>query len=450
MRRVVIGLLASMPVVASACGSSDTEPQAHPHPTQDSGTDGADDADATDAGEKKLSEQTFGAFALWASPIEDYLAVGQQIQGDNFNHSINDLAPIGDRLFVSYGDATYNLGEQIPIEFRYFASPDDPVASPAPVDGAGQGEVQTTPYQSGEEQIDRYRMLDGVLWQAGIDSIDPDELWTQANTDPKGIQGNVYRFDGDRFQKHRSITGGEHVHDITSYAGALYAVGSGADTRLEFEGGQIFRYLWRSVDQGVSFETVERVQYPTVGQGDTRWVTLLPTSGSLYVFGYESSFASGVATVMNASFDGQTVTNLLPGHPLAKLFPDDVLVLPDQSALLWGVDVAKTPVRYTSGHVVGDGFTPLSTLAGSTLVDATLAASTGEIVYLTVVGDEYGTTPVSWDVHVLVADASTPDSTTELVAFTTDVEPKSIAVWQGALFLGTDDGHVYRATRGAP
>lgn len=421
-----------------ACNSDDAESA---KPVTDAGSDAAQDA-----GPRKLAQRSFSGFTAWASPIEDYLAVGQSVQGDNFNHSINDLAAMGDRLFIAYGDADYNLGEHTPIEIRYFASPDDPTAQPATIDGAGQGEVQTTPYQSGEEQIDRYRLLDGVLWQAGIDSIDPDELWTQANTSPKGIQGNIYRFEGDGWKKFRSINGGEHVHDATRYKGALYAVGSGADTRLEFEGGQIFRYLWRSSDQGVSFETVQRVQYPLLGAGDTRWVTLLPTSGNLYLFGYEAAFAGNSANVMNAQFDGQAVTNLPPTHSLAKLFPDDVLVLSDTSTVLWGADVTVSPTRHTAGTVSADGtFQALATLAGATLVDAALASDSDEIVYLVTAGDEYGATKTSYDVRVLVADVGDPDTTTELMSFTTSIEPTSIAAWKGALFLGTADGHVEKA-----
>jgi hypothetical protein len=93
----------------------------------------------------------------------------------------------------------------------------------------------------------------------------------------------------------------------------------------------------------------------------------------------------------------------------------------------------------------GGTATALASLAGSTVLDADLA-STGEVVYLVAAGDAYGgTPPSSWDVRVLVADAASPDATSELSAFTMSVRPTSIAYWQGALFLGTDDGKVLRA-----
>src|SRR5882672_4191554 len=107
-----------------------------------------------DAGPKTIAERTFGDFEPWASPIDDYLAIGKKFQPNRFNASINELAPMGDRMFIGYGDADYNLGEKIPIEFRFFASADDPSVAAAIVDGAGQGAPQMIPQQSGEEQID--------------------------------------------------------------------------------------------------------------------------------------------------------------------------------------------------------------------------------------------------------------------------------------------------------
>lgn len=403
-------------------------------------------SDATDAEPPKIAGRTFGAFEPWARPIEDFLAVGEQVKGGNFNASITDLAPMGDRMFIGYGDADYNLGEHTPIEIRYFGSKDDPTAKAATIDAEGQGAPQTTPTQSGEEQIDRYRLLDGVLWQAGIDSIDADELHTQATTDPKAIEGNVYRREGDVWKKFRSLVGGEHVHDLASFKGAVYSVGSGADTRIEFEAGQIFRYLWRSTDQGASFDTVQRIQHPSPGQGDTRWVTLASTSDTLYLFGYESVFATNSTSLRNARFDGSAVEALPDSHGLAKVFANGSLALPDGAALVWGVDVSAQPVHYTALRVAADGSTvKLAALAGSTVIDAALT-ETGEVLYLALAGDTYGTAPASWALTLLVADAGSPDATSEVLKLTLDLEPVSIAYWQGALFLGDSYGGVMRAT----
>jgi hypothetical protein len=394
-----------------------------------------------DAGPKTIAERTFGEFEAWASPIDDYLAIGKKFQPNKFNASINDLAPMGDRMFIGYGDADYNLGEKIPIEFRFFASPDDPTHASSIVDGAGQGAPQMTPQQSGEEQIDRYRLLDGALWQAGIDSIDADELATQAATMPKAIDGNMYRLEGDVWRKFRSVRGGEHVHDVMNWKGSVYSVGSGADLRTEFEAGQIFRYLWRTTDLGKTFSTVQRVMHPDPGKGDIRWITLVPSPNALYLFGYQSDFATNTAKISNSSFDGQTVTDLPMGHALHDIYATNSLPLPDGSAILTGIDVG--PSVFTTRLLRTDG-TLEKLFEGSRTLDAFLAGD--EIVYLTALGDDPKAKPTSFEVHIFAAKATSPADAKEIMTFTTDVRPTSIAFWKDHLFLGTGNGRVFRTS----
>jgi hypothetical protein len=311
----------------------------------------------------------------------------------------------------------------------------------------GQGAPQQTPYQSGEEAVDRYRVLDGVLWQAGVDSIDADEHDTQQNTDPPGIAGNVYRLDGDTWRKFRSIVGGEHVHDVAAWRGAVYAVGSGADTRAEFTSGAIFRYLWRSVDDGATFETITRIQHPEPGTGDTRWVDLLSTGAALYLFGYQSDFATNTASLRNAAWDGVAVTDLDATAPLRTVFPAGTMSLPDGAGLVWGLDVSLQPMRNTIWGVAADGsMASLASLAGWTVFDVARHEETAELVYLVVEGDERGIERTTFTTRVLVAPGAAPDDTVELLAFSTEVRPCSIAYWAGALFLGTADGQVLKSS----
>lgn len=432
---------ASWTVIAAAalaaCSSSGSSS------TASAASDGGVDAATKD---RRLAAQHFDAFAPFASPIGDFLAVGRKYQKDKFNASITELTAFGGRLFFGYGDADYNLGEKTPIEMRAFSSDDDANVVALPITADGQGAAQKTPTASGEEQIDRYRVLGGELYQAGIDSIDPDELWTQANTDPKRIQGNVYRLAGDRFEKHRSIWGGEHVHDLALWKGALYSVGSGADVRTEFEAGRVFRYLWRSDDHGATFTTVTRVEVTDPGNADTRWVHLLATNERLFLFGYQSDYKAGSSQTKNAAFDGTTLTPFANGEPLQKIFPDGTLALSDGTGLLWGINLASPPNRNTTVRVRGDGsLTPIEAFRGSTVLDVA-EADGGELVFLTATGDDPAIEAKHWDVRVLVADAATLEKPTELLHFETDVRPTAVAAFGGALFLGTADGHVLRAT----
>ena len=277
-------------------------------------------------------------------------------------------------------------------------------------------------------------MLDGVLWQAGVDSNNADE----GRVTPL-IAGNVYHRAADGWRKHRAVFGGEHVHDIARFEGDLFAVGSGADNRTEFESGQIFRYVWRSTDDGDTFTTVRRVMFTS---GDTRWVHLLATAEAMFVFGYEST---GVATIRNAIYASGEVTDLNAG-PLSTIFATGADPLPDGSGLLRGIDAATVDRLNQIWRVgrAGD-VTALDALAGKTVVDVSLREETGEILYLTLDGDDPAQLAPPYGVAVQLATVDAPNSVEEIARFQTDVSPRSIAYWQGSLFLGTNDAQVLRA-----
>src|SRR5687768_12893407 len=96
--------------LAIACGSEEVADE--PKQAPDSGTLDAGDA-ADSSVPSKISERIFGAFEPWATPIEDFLEVGEAEQPGIFNAKIVDLAATETRLYIGYGDADYNLGEQI-------------------------------------------------------------------------------------------------------------------------------------------------------------------------------------------------------------------------------------------------------------------------------------------------------------------------------------------------
>lgn len=401
-----------------------------------------------DAASSTIAGRTFGEFEPWAKPIEDYIAIGNVKLPRKFSSAIHELAPFGGRMWLGYGDADYNMGTHTPIELRSFASQEDPTATAAPVDGKGQGADQKIPTQTGEEQIDRYRICDGNLWQPGIDSTDADELWTQATADPKPIAGNVYRLEGASWKKFRSIPGGEHVHDLACFKGAIYMVGSGSKDRPEWESGQIFRYLWRSNDLGKTFSVAHRIAHPDPGKGDTRWVHLLPTTRALYLFGYVSTFATSNSVVANArTTDGALIEDLAKDAPLAKIVALATTPLPDGTGLIVGIDVATSARVYEIWHVSADG-TPkkLDAFAGKTILDIHVEPSTKELVILTQEGDLFPTPrATSWSLKLFAAPIANPNAPVEVAAHESNVEIRSVAFWNGSLFLGTEDGQALRA-----
>lgn len=361
----------------------------------------------------------------WASPIVDYLAAGEAHVGPDgsFSRGIHDLVVFDDRLFFGYGDATVNLGRVTPIEFRAFTEPEDP-------------EAIAVEFASDEEQIDRFRLIDGVLFQAGIDAT--EDAWL----------GNVYRREvGGEWVKHRSVGNGVHVHDVVGFEGALYAVGSGA-TPEEWGGGHVYGHLWRSEDDGATWSVVDRVHNGLMG--DTRWVRLLPAGGKLYMFGYRSDRQGQIYEFPTGVLAGNGLrVDLLPDeHPFGRVYAVETDVLAPGVALVRGVDVgAGNPLRYQTWRVDEEGITPIGALAGMTVVDVTRRVETGEVLLMTHDEDDFQTANglTSWTVRVHVAADHTLSDLAELVRFETDVRPRAVAWWRGGLYYGDDVGQVWRS-----
>ncbi len=330
---------------------------------------------------------------------------------------IHDLTVFDDRLYLAYGDANENLGRVIPIGLRSFSSDDDPNAD--------------NEFDTDEEQVERYRLTSDGMWVAGVDAT--EDSWL----------GNVYfRSQPDQWVRSRTLDGGVHVHDVFDFGGAHWAVGSGSQ-EAEWNVGDIYAHLWRSLDGGTSFEVVERVH--NGGDGDARWVRLLPVGDTLYMFGYTSNAQFQVDNTIGATHDGQSLTMLDDAHPLRWLFALETDRIEPQLGIVRGVDVSADLLTHGVWTLSPQGALPVAGLVGSTVVDLFVHAPTGESVLLTYDGDDYtaGFDLTSWHVRILVtADFATFD---ELVSFDTDVAPRSIAYWRGRLYYGTDHGQVWRA-----
>ncbi len=390
----------------------------------------ADTAPAT------IAEQTFGAFAPWSSPVEDFRAFGVDNEIAGFTQEITDLAVFKDTLWFGYGDANLNFGTKllmigdIGIQFRYFDSPEN---------GTAKNDLN-----SGDEMIEHFRQFDGGLWYAGVDSTDPDEL-----TSRPLIGGNFYRHDDDGWKKFRSVPGGEHVHDTAFFDGRIFTVGSGAADRTEWEAGNIFRYLWESSDRGETFTVTHRIGHPTQGgAGDSRFVHLLPVGDTMYLFGYWSDFAQNQLNVANAYYDGTTVTEFVAedDNLLKGIWPTGTLSLPDGNGLVWGINVDATPLKYQIWWVGMDGSVAQMDMGDITVIDVFLNAETEELMYLTHAGTAYAEFPDPVETTVLVATVVDPWKAKEIATYNDAVRIVSVAYWQGYLFAGTNDCRIFRAS----
>ena len=376
---------------------------------------------------------------LWAGPIDDYLKVGNENYPDGFNKNIGTLDVFDNKLWIGYGDMTRNMGSNIPIEFRRFDDPSRPDIVSTPVSAEGQGAKQRTPTDTGEEQIYPFRKINGQLWQAGHDSNSDDETWMQAIPGQERlIQGNIFVLDaknGDLvWEKRRNIPGGEHVHDLAYFNGSIYGVGSGADHRREWESGQIFRYLWQSDDMGMTFKTIHRVMVPDTEKGDdTRYRALLSVGNTLYVFGYmhyrETSKLEGRhVTVKNNQISGLNgavgsvvVRKTWPLHPMLGLAVGN-----------YGPGVSRT------FKIIQSGIKELSGWSNLRVIYVTPGEKSGHWLVLAGSGTDEETFSV-YRFYERSINQLSPVLDLGEMAFS------SIALWYGDLFLGSDDGKIYRS-----
>ncbi|RPG14608.1 MAG: hypothetical protein CBB69_011615, partial [Phycisphaera sp. TMED9] len=388
--------------------------------------------------EKGVSAIRVGGFEAWAEPIPDAIATGEAAFEGDFDRGITTLRPFEGRLWMGYGDATRNLGSEIPVEFRWFAGADDPVVRTADVLAAGQGARQRSPGDTGEEQIEPYRVVAGSLWQPGVDSTDADEAWTQTKAgtwrlvdgerlQTKLIDGNVFKLesvdDEPVWRKYRNIPGGEHVHDIAGFGGSIYAVGSGADHRFEFGNGKVFRYLWRSDDGGETFRTVLRVEVPAVGY-DTRFRRLLASGDRLYVLGYLNPYQTegpieGRSIVVTHR-DGIAEWVDLEG-PLSEMLPLRTFPAPEGD---WGLVVARKG-RSGSNHVFrveGRTVAELEGWRGRRVIDVQFLSDRGRFLVLAGSGRPEEGEPAA-QFEILSGSTLDPDRLST-VARLSDLEPR--------------------------
>jgi hypothetical protein len=304
----------------------------------------------------------------------------------------------------------------VSIQFRSFASPDDT----ATVDE----------FASDDEQLDRFRILGPDLFMAGIDAT--EDAWL----------GNVYfRRPGGMWVKSRTVQEGVHVHDVIEFAGAIWAVGSGA-TPTEWMAGNIYGHLWRSTDRGQGFEIRERVWNDTMG--DARLVRLLPLDGQMFVFGYRSDSAGRIRTPLsNYTYSGTTLTPLPMDQPLRSVFVSETDLLPDGGGLVRGIDLSVSPRVSGLWRVDRTGrATPLARFATQTVQDVYVHPATGEVLFLSFDGNALSER-TRWTVRITVSrDLAT---FTELAHFDTDVAPESIAFWRDGIYYGTGEGRLLRS-----
>lgn len=128
------------------------------------------------------------------------VVLGNPFTKATFAKNVWDMQVYNGRIYLGHGDYNSNAG---PIPVIYY----DPCTNKF-----------TTQYTVNEEQIDKYKVLNGKLYIPGTDAR---ESWDY---------GNFYVMDNDQWTKFRTIPKATHVFDMVIYNGQLYAT-IGATTR---------------------------------------------------------------------------------------------------------------------------------------------------------------------------------------------------------------------------
>lgn len=400
----------------SACSSDDGEAAPPTDNLDDAGaeTDGDSDADTVEACD--IADCDYPALTLWQEPLLDYIeATKGKLSQARLRKSIADFIVFDDRLYFGYGDADLNAGRVTDILVRYFESPE-----------ATSYEAEAT--KTDEEEIALFRKFGDTLYIPGVDATED------------GWLGNVFtKPSGGELKKHRTVTGGVHVHDIAVWKGDIYACGSGAPGPDEWNTGQVRSYLWKSEDQAESFEAVAEIE--NIEQGDRRYVHMIPFPDELLVFGYRTNPQYNIVELLSDSWDGEKLTEAdkIPGY-----FIDQTELFDEETAIVRGVYALGELRPETLVLKASDEEAKVvEALSGKTVLDM-LVIEPGKALVLAMEGSEYPMPKDPLAFEILYTE-DFESFTTLLSNEAPAAYPTAIGYWKGGIYLGFANGQIWRS-----
>lgn len=406
--------LAGSFAVTGCGGSSDADPPEAPGPID---ADAGPDHDADHKEPCSITDCEYPEFSLWQEPLLDYFeATKGKLSQRKLRRSITDFIVFDDRLYFGYGDADLNAGRVTDIEIRYYESPDDT-------------SFLSESVKTDEEEIALYRVFGDTLYVPGVDAT--EDAWL----------GNVLsKPSGGKFTKHRTVTGGVHVHDIAEFQGDLYACGSGAPGAEEWNTGQVRSYLWKSGDGAQSFEAAAEIANTEVG--DRRYVQMIPFPDELLVFGYRTNPKYEIVELLSDSWDG---AELKSADKLPGIFVEQTELFDKETAIIRGVLATESPLKWQTlvlraGEEEG---AIIEGLHGKTVLDIMMIEESKAIL-VAIDGDEYPLPKDPTPFQILYTE-DLKNFTTLTTSEAPVAWPTAIAHWEGGIYLGLQNGQILRA-----
>ncbi len=386
------------------------------------GNDGG--APSVDAAPASLADSQWGVLQPWQTPIADYIAAaGKKFGRSKLHKSIDDLMVFDDRLYLGYGDGSLNAGEVTPIQIRSWMSPDDAAPTAEAIAGVDDKFVATK--ASSEEEIAFYRRFGDKLYIPGVDAMQDDFI------------GNVFdRALGGGWIRHRTVQGGVHVQDIAEWHGDLYACGSGTLNLDQWNTGMEHAWVRRSQDGGSTFSDVADEPNPEIG--DRRFTALLPLENELYAFGYATDENNQLLAVLSQSWDGNTMS---PSDVASKYVVFGAESFSKDTGVLRAATATGTSVYQTLLVKAGKA-TPVEAVLHQTVLDISVTEP-GKALLLATAGDAIPLPPTLSNVDVLYTEDLVSFKT--LFSFAPPSLPTAIAAWRGTIYIGFDDGSVWRS-----
>lgn len=361
---------------------------------------------------------------------------------------VRDLVSFDGRLHVGVGDWGLNVGSLFCAEQGGACAYEDAPGHGLPVFTFDRGQDSAAwDVILREEQVSGFRRTGLALLVPGVDPTGGDgrPACAKADADPACPEeqgrlhltyqiGHFIRYRDGAWTQEPVLEGTYHALDVAVWHGVIYIAGSGQPYDGDDPDGS-YAMIWRSLDDGQTWT----LDYSDEGADDRRRLTaLLPLDEGVIALG--KWHTSPDATAIHWVQQGRGWVrqhDALPG--LVELGGAEVF--DGERGLVWaptnGIDPTPPRVLWLKDGQIQDQVVALFEEQGWSLVDTWLLCE-GDLLTLSRRKRDDGL----WD--QVVHRTQDLETFEEVVAWQSDTRAYNMALWDGSLVFGSDDGWLLR------